>query len=75
MIYDAFGSFNPKMWFYLLLKNNAYTLSLEIGKIFILFLCSFQGTCLSFCRHTSLLLSSLGQRISCIRFGQSLRRA
>ena len=44
MIYDAFGLFNPKMWFYLLLKNNAYTLSLEIGKIFILFLCSFQGT-------------------------------
>ena len=45
MIYDAFGFSNyPKMWFYLQLKI-VFTLSFFwIGKIFILFLCSFQGT-------------------------------
>ena len=53
MIYDAFGFSNyPKMWFYLLLRLCLLTLSLWIGKIYILFLCSFQGTLVT-CPQTS----------------------
>ena len=45
MIYDAFGFSNyPKMWFYLQLRTMLPLSYYWIGKINILFLCSFQGT-------------------------------
>ena len=66
----------PKMWFYLQLRLCLLTLSLWIGKINILFLCSFQGTSArSFSTLLCCFLLAFGRRTFDVRLSQARRRA